>query len=86
MTRNAKQQRTLNRLFEKPQPAEMRWDDIESLLVALGATITQRAGSRVAATLNGLPTVFHVPHPERIAAQGRIRAVRKFLEDAGVQP
>ena len=86
MALNAKQRWTLARLFERPMPAEMSWDDIESLLRALGATIQQRAGSRISVTLNGLPTVFHVPHPQRVASHGRLRAVRKFLEDAGVRP
>ena len=83
---NAKQRRTLQLIFTKPVPASLPWDDIEGLFTALGAEVGQRAGSRIVVALNDASAVFHVPHPKRIAAQGRIRDVRKFLERAGVQP
>ena len=83
---NTKQRRTLESIFRKPTPASLPWDDIESLLRALDATISAGRGSRVRVSLNGHDAVFHVPHPERNANQGRIRAVRQFLEKAGVMP
>jgi len=83
---NTKQRRTLEAIFRKPVPASLPWDDIESLFTALGAEIGQRAGSRIVVALGDASAVFHVPHPQRIAAHGRIRDVRKFLERAGVTP
>jgi len=83
---NTKQRRTLTLIFTKPVPASVPWNDIESLWRALGATISEGRGSRVRVELNGLDAVFHAPHPERNAEQGRIRAVREFLEKAGVTP
>lgn len=83
---NTKQRKTLERLFTSPTPADIAWADIESLLRALGAEIDEGTGSRIRVKLNGVPAAFHVPHPRRRAAQGRIRAVRAFLEDAGVRP
>ncbi len=82
---NTKQRKTLGLIFTTPIPAEIPWDDIEGLFKALGADIGQRAGSRIVVALNDASAVFHVPYPKRIAAQGRIRDVRKFLEKAGVQ-
>jgi hypothetical protein len=82
---NTKQRRTLEAIFRRPVPASLPWDDIERLFVALGAEIEQREGSRIVVALNDASAVFHVPHPKRIAAQGRIMDVRKFLERAGVQ-
>jgi len=82
---NTKQHRTLASIFTKPVPSSLPWDDIEGLFAALGAEIRQREGSRIVVALNDASAVFHVPHPKRIAAQGRIRDVRKFLEKAGVQ-
>jgi hypothetical protein len=82
---NTKQRRTLEAIFRKPVPASLPWDDIERLLVALGAAIEQREGSRIVVALNDASAVFHIPHPKRIAAQGRITDVRRFLERAGVQ-
>ncbi|MCA1667774.1 MAG: type II toxin-antitoxin system HicA family toxin [Thermomicrobia bacterium] len=82
---NTKQRRTLEAIFKKPVPASLPWDDIEGLFTALGAEIQQREGSRIVVALNDASAVFHVPHPKRIAAQGRIRDVRRFLDKAGVQ-
>ncbi len=83
---NSKQRRTLQSIFTKPTPASLPWDDIESLFTGLHATMSQGKGSRVRVELNGHDAVFHVPHPKREAEQGRIRAVRDFLEKAGVKP
>jgi hypothetical protein len=81
---NTKQRWTLEAIFRKPVPASLPWDDIERLFVALGAEVEQRAGSRIVVALNEASAVFHA-HPKRIAAQGRITDIRKFLERAGVQ-
>ncbi len=83
---NTKQCKTLELLFIHPTPADIARADIESLFRALDAEIREGAGSRVRVKVNGVPAVFHVPHPRRRIAQGRIRAIRAFLEDAGVQP
>lgn len=83
---NTKQRKTLELLFTNPTPAGVAWADIESLFRALGAEMREGASSRVRVKLNGMPASFHVPHPRRRAAQGRIRAIRAFLEDAGVRP
>ncbi len=81
---NTKQRRTLQLIFTKPVPASVPWADIESLFHALGAVVTQGRGSRVRIALNNHDAVFHTPHPRPIADQGRVRAVREFLEKAGV--
>ncbi len=83
---NAKQRKTLQRLFQNPVPAEVGWGDIESLFIALDATITDGAGSRVRVTLNGAQFHGHVPHPKRICTRTMIRGIRDFLIDAGVKP
>lgn len=83
---NSKQRRTLERIFTNPTPSGVPWDDIESLFRALDATITEGAGSRIRVKIGDVRASFHVPHPRRQAAQGRVRAVRAFLEDAGVKP
>jgi hypothetical protein len=76
----------LNLVFRQPIPAEIPWDDIVVLLRACEARIEEGAGSRVNVELNGVRATFHVPHPKRVAEQGRIRAVRRFLQNAGVNP
>jgi hypothetical protein len=83
---NTKQRRTLQRIFARPLPTELPWDDIESLLRALGAEIRQGSGSRIRIELNGVRTVMHLPHPRPTAGRGRIEAIRDFLASAGVTP
>ncbi|MGI8857022.1 MAG: type II toxin-antitoxin system HicA family toxin [Thermomicrobiales bacterium] len=83
---NTKQRRTLERLFARPTPAEISWDDIESLLRALDVEFRQAAGSKIRIEVNGIHTVLHVPHPRPVARRGRIEAVRDFLMKAGIRP
>jgi hypothetical protein len=82
---NSKQRKTLERIFARPTPAEIDWDDIESLFHALGTEIRQASGSRIRVELNGVHTVMYIPHPRPIARRGRIEAVRDFLVRAGVK-
>ena len=60
------------------------WADIESLFVALGAELSEGAGSRVRVKLNGMRAVFHRPHPEKTTDKGAVASVRRFLENTGV--
>jgi hypothetical protein len=83
---HSKHRRTLRAIFADPAPANLRWRDIETLLAALGATVEQAAGSRVAVLLNGVPAVFHRPRPSPEAKRSTVRAVRHFLIRAGVRP
>jgi hypothetical protein len=83
---NKAQQATLNALFARPTRADIRWSAIESLIRALGGEVTERAGSRVAARLNGVTAVFHRPHPRPETKKGAVDAVRQFLTNAGVKP
>ena len=83
---NRKQQRTLESVFARPVRANIDWQDIESLFIALGAEVNEAAGSRVWVTLNGVRAVFHRPHPEKEAGKLMVRSVRDFLENAGVRP
>ena len=83
---NRKQQRTLESVFARPVRANIDWRDIESLLIALGAEVSEAKGSRVCVLLNGRTAVFHRPHPEKEAGKHMVRSVRDFLENAGVRP
>jgi HicA toxin of bacterial toxin-antitoxin, len=83
---NRKHRRTLRVIFTDPASANLRWRDIESLFRALGATVNEAAGSRVAVVLNNVPAVFHRPHPQPEAKRSTVRAVRHFLTRAGIGP
>ena len=82
---NSKQRKTLERLFADPISGNIRWSDIENLLVALGATITEGNGVWIRLVLRDLPAVFHRPHPEPTAGKLLVKAVRQYLKDAGVE-
>jgi hypothetical protein len=83
MELNNKHQKTLNAIFENPIRANIPWNDVESLFLALGAEITEGNGSRVRVALNGVRSVFHRPHPERDTDKGALKSVRRFLTEAG---
>jgi hypothetical protein len=78
--------KTLKLLFARPMSANVRWDDIESLLLELGAQIEEREGSRVLIRLFGERRVFHRPHPSPITDKGAIANLRDWLNDNGVTP
>lgn len=83
---NKAQQKTLRDVFTRPTRADIRWAAIESLIRALDGEVLERAGSRVAARLNGVTAVFHRPHPRPETKRGAVDAVRQFLTNAGVKP
>jgi len=83
---NRRHQRTLEKIFEKPVRSDVKWSDIESLLIALGAAISEGSGSRVRIELNGEDAVFHRPHPRPEADKGSLVSMRRFLLQMGVKP
>ena len=83
---NSKQRNTLEAIFTKPIPSNIEWKDIESMLSAVGAEISEGNGSRVRIKLNDIRAVFHRPHPKKEADKGSIATMRRFLENAGVKP
>lgn len=83
---NTKQQQILRRVFDRPTPGNIRWEDIVSLFKALGASIDYRGGSAIVVELRGETDYFHSPHPEKMTPKPKVRAVRDFLERAGVMP
>ena len=81
---NSGQRKTLERVFKEPVKSDIPWSDIEGLFSALGAEISEGAGSRIRVKLNGERAVFHRPHPEKVTDKGAVKAVRQFLTNAGV--
>ncbi|KAE9541421.1 type II toxin-antitoxin system HicA family toxin [Ursidibacter maritimus] len=83
---NKKHQRTLIQIYQHPISANIKWESIENLFLALGAEIYQREGSRIAVILFEQVRVFHRPHPEPTTDKGAIATIRKWFSENGVYP
>lgn len=81
-----KEQRTLALIFRHPVSGNIPWRDIESLLIELGAEISEREGSRVDVRLFGERRIFHRPHPSPNTDKGAVASIRNWLEEHGVEP
>ncbi len=82
---NKKNKTTLAVIFENPVRSDILWKDIESLLYALGAEISEGRGSRVRIVLQSIRAVFHRPVPRKETDKGSVRSMRRFLISAGVK-
>ena len=80
-----KHQKTLNAIFARPIQAGLPWADIESLFKALGAELSEGAGSRIRVALGHRKAVFHRPHPRKETDKGALASVRRFLIELGIQ-
>lgn len=76
---------TLEAIFAKPVQSGIAWKDIEALLEALGAELSEGRGSRLRIALGGRKAVFHRPHPRKETDKGAVVSMRRFLEEAGVK-
>jgi len=83
---NSRHRKFLETLFRDPPPRTLEWSDIETLFVALGATVVEGCGSRVRFVLNQAVATFHRPHPSKDALPYQVQDARRFLKQAGVRP
>lgn len=80
-----KHEKTFKSIFVTPINAGIPWKDIEALLLALGADISEGRGSRIRIVLNDVRAVFHRPHPRKETDKGALASMRRFLIAAGVK-
>jgi hypothetical protein len=81
-----KHRKTLEAIFENPVRSNVAWSDIEKMLQALGAELSEGSGSRVRIALGGVRAVFHRPHPQKETDKGALMSMRRFLTEAGIGP
>ena len=86
MDLRGKHHNTLRAIFAEPVRANVKWTDVEHLLRALGAELTEGRGSRVRIYLQGVRAVFHRPHPQPDMDKGALKSMRRFLRQAGAGP
>ncbi|SIO38642.1 HicA toxin of toxin-antitoxin [Singulisphaera sp. GP187] len=81
---NRKHKKTLAVIFADPLRLNISWKAVESLLIGLGAVITERKGSRILVELNGVSATFHRPHPQKETKHYVVQHLRDFLRDADI--
>lgn len=81
----SKHRKTIKAIFANPVRANITWSEIEAMLAALGADISEGSGSRVRISLNDVDAVFHRPHPRKETDKGSVKSMRRFLKEAGVE-
>jgi hypothetical protein len=79
-----KHEKTLEAMRQPPKPSNLRWTDIEALLVHHGASVKEGKGSAITVVLNGKKGYFHRPHPTDKADKGAIESALELLRQAGV--
>jgi hypothetical protein len=83
---NSKQRKTLEAIFAKRIPKTLPWNDIESLLMAVGCELEEREGSAVVFDKDGEIFHAHRPHPQKEVMPYVIKEVRAYLERTGEKP
>lgn len=83
---NSKQVKTLQAIFTKPTVGSIRFADIEALLLALGAALSEREGSRIKLTLHSEEWHAHRPHPGKEAKKYQVEQVRDLLKKLEIKP
>lgn len=78
--------KTLTAIFARPVSGNVQWREIEALFKALGASIQEREGSRVAVVLFRQVQVYHRPHPSPNTDKGAVASIRHWLEANDVTP
>ena len=81
-----KHQKTLKLIFNRPVSGNIKWNDIESLFIELGAEISEHEGSRVGVRLFNTRKVFHRPQPSPNTDKGAVANIREWLRENKVVP
>ncbi len=82
---NKKQRKIYDALFAEPIRRNILWDDVVSLIKAIGATVTQGDGSRVRFDFNEVSLNIHSPHPQKELKRYQVKAIREFLIKTGIK-
>ena len=82
---NHRHRKILHALFAHPVSANLAMKDIEAVVGELGGSVDDsHHGGRIGFTLNGHTAVFH--HAGHSVPKEEVQKIRKFVEDAGVDP
>jgi len=82
---NSKNRKILELIYKNPINGNIEWRKIESLLVSLGVVVIEGKGSLVTFIKDEARVEVHRPHPNKEALRYRIKHIRSFLKDLGVE-
>jgi HicA toxin of bacterial toxin-antitoxin, len=83
---NNKNRKVYDAIFAKPISCTIHWTEVVTLVLALGGDVMQGDGSKVRLDLNGVSLNIHSPHSQKELKRYQVKAVRDFLNNAGVEP
>jgi hypothetical protein len=84
---NAKQNKTLEKIFREHAPADITWKDISALFQHIGFEVDYSDGASVSIQKNGCQKLFfHKPHGADKVKRGAIRKIVKALKNIGAKP
>ncbi len=81
---NNRHRKTLQAVFINPVSGNILFADIEALLVAVGAVLSEGRGSRIRFDSGDESVYFHRPHPGKESLRYRVLDARNFLIRIGV--
>ncbi len=81
---NSKQRKTFEKIFDNPVRKNIKWMDVEKLIVAVGGKIKQGDGSRIRIGLGEFSLNIHTPHPQKELKPYQVRAIRKLFVERGL--
>lgn len=85
-TLNSKQTKTKCAIFAQPTPKNITWDEVVSLLLALGCKKIEKGGSATAFKIGGNTLTLHRPHPENTLKTYKVWLTKNFLLQIGEAP
>ena len=83
---NSKRKKTLEAVFSHPTPKNIAWDDLVSLLRALGCDMVKDGGSHFAFKRDNHKVDFHRPHPGKELKLYQVEDAKAFFIKIGVKP
>lgn len=82
---NSKQAKTYRQIWAKPTSKNIRFSDVDKLLIGLGCKRTTKGGANVVFEYNGHTWGMHPPHPRPLVKTPYIPKIRRFLTDSGLK-
>ena len=79
-----KHDKILSSLYSNKMSGNIHWKEVESLLLHLGADLTETRGATVTVKINGQFFTLHRPHHGSTMNKNELHHLRDFLTAAGL--